>query len=155
MLDGLFRLAYRAAYLLLRAYWAVARPATHGVLVAIWHEGEVLLVRNSYQPLLSMPGGYLARGEAPVDAARRELREEVGLAVEPGELRTLFTMRHRWLGKDEHVTLFALRPARRPAVAIDRREIVETRFVTPAEALRLALLPPVRRVLEDAAAGRG
>jgi len=155
MLDALFRLAYRGAYLLMRVYWAVAGPTTHGVLVAVWHEGEVLVVRNGYQPLLSMPGGYLARGEDPLEAARRELREEVGLAAERGDLRVAFTMRHRWMGKDEHVTVLELRPARRPPVTIDGREVVEARFLTPGEALRLQLLPPVRRALEDAVAARG
>lgn len=156
MVDALFRLGLRAAYLALRLFWAVVRPATHGVLVAIWHGGEVLLVRNSYQPLLSMPGGYRRRGEDPVAAALRELREEIGLAVGAEDLRAGFTMRHRWQGKDEHVTVLELHPAARPSPAIDRREIVDARFVTPSEALRLPLLPPVRRAVEaGAGAGRG
>jgi len=149
MVDALFRWALRAAYLLLRAYWAVVRPATYGVLVAIWDGGEVLLVRTSYQRRLSMPGGYRRRREAPVEAAVRELREEIGLRVEPSALRPLFTMRHRWLGKDEHVDVLELRPAARPAVEIDRREIVAARFYPPAEALTLELLPPVRRAIEE------
>jgi 8-oxo-dGTP pyrophosphatase MutT (NUDIX family) len=153
MLDALFRLGLRAAYLAMRAYWAVVRPATHGVLVAIWHGGEVLIVRNSYQPFGSMPGGYRRRGEDPVEAARRELREEIGLAVSAAELRLAFTMRHRWMGKDEHVDVLELRPAARPDVAIDRRELVEARFLPPAQALHLALLPPVRRAVEET--GRG
>ncbi len=153
MVDALFRLGLRAAYLALRLYWAVARPTTHGVLVAIWHGGEVLLVRNSYQPLLSMPGGYRRRGEDAVVAAIRELREEIGLAVGADDLRISFTVRHRWQGKDERVTVLALHPAARPSPAIDRREIVEARFVTPSEALRLPLLPPVRRAVEAGPAG--
>jgi 8-oxo-dGTP pyrophosphatase MutT (NUDIX family) len=155
VLDALYRIALRAAYLLMRMYWSVVRPATHGVLVAVWHGGEVLIVRTSYQRLLSMPGGYQKRGEDPVAAARRELREEVGLEVAAEDLRLAFTMRHDWLGKDEHVTVLEHRPARRPQPTIDRREIVEARFLTPAEALRLELLPPVRRALEGAEAGRG
>lgn len=155
MLDRLLRGALRAAYLLLRVYWALARPTTRGVLVAVWHQGEVLLVRNGYQPWISMPGGYRRRGEAALAAAVRELREELGLAVRAEDLRAGFTMRHRWLGKDEHVEVLELRPDRRPAVAIDRREIVEARFVTPAEALRLDLLPPVRRAVEAGAAAPG
>lgn len=157
MLDRLHRLALRAAYLLMRVFWAVARPVTHGVLVAVWQGGEVLLVRNSYQPLLSLPGGYRRRGEDPVAAAVRELREELGLAVASADLRPGFTMQHRWMGKHEHVVVLELRPAARPATAIDRREIVEARWVTPAEALQLPLLPPVRRAVEAGAgpAGRG
>jgi 8-oxo-dGTP diphosphatase len=153
MLDRLFRLAYRAAYLLMRVHWAILRPRTRGVLVSVWHGGEVLIVRNGYQRYLSMPGGYQKRGEDPVAAAVRELREEVGLRVAPEELRPLFTMRHRWLGKDEEVVMLEHRPAARPTPAIDRREVVEARFRTPAEALRRPLLPPVRRALEEAVAG--
>ena len=39
MLDRVFRIALLCAYLGMRAYWAVFRPATHGVLVAVWHGG--------------------------------------------------------------------------------------------------------------------
>ena len=99
-----------------------------------------------------MPGGYRRRGEGPVEAACRELREEVGLRVAAAELRPLFTMRHAWLGKDEHVDVLELRPQARPELAIDRREIVEARFRRPEEALALELLPPVRRAIEEAVA---
>lgn len=152
MIDAACRWALRAAYLLMRTYWAVFHPATHGVLVAVWHRGEVLILRTSYSRYLSMPGGYRRRRESPIDAALRELREEVGLRVEASELRPLFTMRHPWLGKDEHVDVLELHPAARPAVEIDRREIVGARFYPPADALGLELLPPVRRAIEERSA---
>lgn len=149
MIDALVRFGLRAAYLLMRTYWAVFHPATYGVLVAVWSDGEVLILRTSYARHLSMPGGYRRRGESAVAAAVRELREEVALRVEPSELRPLFTMRHAWMGKDEHVDVLELRPAARVAVEIDRREIVGARFYPPAEALALELLPPVRRAIEE------
>src|SRR5262245_32439384 len=35
MLDAFYRLAYNGAYRLMRVYWAVRRPDTHGALVAV------------------------------------------------------------------------------------------------------------------------
>lgn len=45
-------------------------------------DGTVLLVRQSYRRSWSFPGGLLKRNEDPIDAAARELKEEVGLTVE-------------------------------------------------------------------------
>jgi 8-oxo-dGTP diphosphatase len=44
--------------------------------------GDVLLVRQTYRQRWGIPGGLLRRGEEPADAARREVLEEVGLAIE-------------------------------------------------------------------------
>ena len=45
-------------------------------------DGAVLLVHQSYRNSWGIPGGLLNRGEAPDDAARREVLEEVGLRIE-------------------------------------------------------------------------
>ena len=45
-------------------------------------DGSVLLVRQAYRHSWGIPGGLLSRGEAPADAARREVLEEVGLRIE-------------------------------------------------------------------------
>jgi len=44
-------------------------------------DGDVLLVRQAYRRRWGIPGGLLERGESTADAARREVREEVGLDV--------------------------------------------------------------------------
>lgn len=44
-------------------------------------DGQVLLVQLSYRSRWGVPGGLLKRGEAPEVAARREVREEVGLDI--------------------------------------------------------------------------
>lgn len=81
--DALWRFAYRCGFRLRILYWRLARPRLEGAYVAVWHAGRVLAIRNSYRRRLSLPAGGLARGEVPLDAALRELREEVGLELGP------------------------------------------------------------------------
>lgn len=148
MIDLLFRALYRCAYRAMRVYWRLAHPRTHGALVGIWHAGEVLVVHTSYAPYHQFPGGYVRRRESGREAARRELREELALDVDPAALVLALDLQHEWEGKRERVELFTLALAERPAVRVDRREVVEARFLPPEEALRLALFPPVREVIE-------
>jgi 8-oxo-dGTP diphosphatase len=56
---------------------------------------NVLLIRRGIEPMKgrwALPGGYMDAGEMPADALMRELREEVGLEVEIGELVDIFPM---------------------------------------------------------------
>jgi len=60
---------------------------TVGALV-IDDEGRLLLVRRAGDPhsgTWDVPGGFLEEAEHPLDALRRELLEETGLEIEPGE----------------------------------------------------------------------
>lgn len=87
MTDGLKRLGFRVwGWLPLRVrLFAVRRatPSFHVGAICIIErpDGALLLVRNSYRKGWGFPGGFLKRGEAPADAARRETREEVGVDV--------------------------------------------------------------------------
>lgn len=58
---------------------------TAGALCVIRRsDGHVLLVSQAYRPGWGLPGGLMSRGETPDEAARREVREEVGLDLELG-----------------------------------------------------------------------
>ena len=48
--------------------------------------GRLLVLKPPYKPTWDLPGGIVERDESPRDAARREVREELGLHVEPGQL---------------------------------------------------------------------
>jgi 8-oxo-dGTP diphosphatase len=148
MIDLLYRAIYRMAYRLMRVYWALFHPRTHGALVAVWHDGEVLLVRNSYTRYHSFPGGYVRHGEAGREAARRELREEVGIQVELSQLEPVLDEQRDWEGKRDRVEVFELSVAARPAVCADNREVVEAGFYPPAQALALDLFPAARAAIE-------
>ena len=149
--DRGFQLAYWCAYRVMRTYWSLRHPTTHGALVAIWNQGEVLLVRNSYVPYHCLPGGYLRRGESGPQAALRELREEVGVSTTADELTLVLEERHEWEGKHDHVVIFELGLPTRPRVEVDNREVVSATWWTRERALALDLFPPVRHMLE----GRG
>ena len=61
---------------------------TFGVFAAIFDEdGRILCVRLNYGSRgWTTPGGCVEPGESPFDALAREVVEETGLEVEPGEL---------------------------------------------------------------------
>jgi 8-oxo-dGTP pyrophosphatase MutT (NUDIX family) len=75
---------YRVAYQLARVYWFVVRPTKRGVKCVITRDEEVLLVRHTYgdRHAWDMPGGGIKRGEAPLEAARRETHEELSLSID-------------------------------------------------------------------------
>lgn len=154
VLDRSFQLAYQVAYRMMRVYWGVRRPATHGALVTLWHQGEVLLIQNSYVRYRSLPGGYVGRYETGAEAAVRELREEIGLVARIDQLEKVYDEVKDWEGKRDHVEVFRLELPTRPVVRIDHREVISAGWYTPAQALELDLFPPIRLILEAQLAGR-
>ena len=47
---------------------------------------RILFVQPRYKPTLEIPGGIVEENESPYQACRREIREEIGLDIEPGQL---------------------------------------------------------------------
>lgn len=48
--------------------------------------GRVMLLSAPYKTYADLPGGYIERGESPREACRREVREELGVALPVGQL---------------------------------------------------------------------
>jgi 8-oxo-dGTP pyrophosphatase MutT (NUDIX family) len=77
------RLGFRVAHRLLRAWWFVRRPQQRGVKCVLTDGDNVLLVRHTYgSSKWDLPGGGLKRDEPPVEAARREIAEELGVRLD-------------------------------------------------------------------------
>lgn len=102
-MHWLLQLAWSARRLLI----GLLRLRTEGVKVMLFNPaGEVLLVRNNYgnRKLFVLPGGGVARGEMSLEAAKRELKEEVG--VSGAELRFVARFESRSEGKRDTISLF-------------------------------------------------
>jgi ADP-ribose pyrophosphatase YjhB (NUDIX family) len=110
--------------LLEKTYNKCTNPKTYGVKVVIENtEGKFLLVRVGYgAKKWAWPGGKVDRGEASVEAARRELREESGIQVDT--LHDMGTKAYRWEGKQDTVYFFAGSTTQTDLI-IDGQEIID------------------------------
>lgn len=115
-------------------------------------EGRVLLARHVETGLWGLPGGGVEPGETAADAAVREMWEETGVLVRLTRLVGVFSgpdhiIRYRNGDRTSYVstTFEAIRMA--GSVRLDRAELLEVRFVTPAEAAALQLPPWMPEIL--------
>jgi 8-oxo-dGTP pyrophosphatase MutT (NUDIX family) len=151
LLDSLWRLTLRVAYRLLLVWWFFRRPAKHGSHIAVWHGERVLVIRNSYRKLLSLPAGGRARGETLLAAAVRELREEVGISVHADQLAYYGELVHASRYAEDHAHVFELRCVEAPEVRVDRREVIWAEFLAPDDALARGVVGVVRLYFEQLA----
>ncbi len=92
--NFLSRLAF-GAMMSAKALWSPVALGVHALIVDT--EGKVLLARHSYMTGWSLPGGGVGRGEAPIAALLRELREEIGdVRSDPPELVGAFSRPAGW-----------------------------------------------------------
>ncbi|MGG1662439.1 NUDIX domain-containing protein [Brevibacillus sp. NRS-1366] len=132
---------------LTRWYWKIRKPLTLGTRVIVTAEQKgVLLIRHTYTAGWYLPGGGVEKGESFFEAARRELREECGIAVELLTLCHLFYSERE--GKCDHIALFhaALTGSHHPRR--DPMEVAEMRFFA-WDQLPDDLSPATRRRLQE------
>ena len=142
------RLLLDLAYRLQRWLRQLLRQRTRGVKVMLFNPaGELLLVRNSYgnTDAWVLPGGGIRPWEEPIAAARREVREELG--VEADKLNFVAAYRSSDEGKSDSIDLFTAQCA--APVKSGNFEIAETRYF-PANALPDNISPATaRRIAEQ------
>ena len=66
----------KLAYHIMRVYWFLVRPITMGARIILIKDGQIVLVKHSYQNAWYLPGGGIKRNETLEQAIRREAAEE-------------------------------------------------------------------------------
>jgi len=150
--DYALQVAFKVAHRMLRAFWLVRRPYTRGALVAVWNQGDVLIVKNSYRNQWTLPGGYIRAHESPSEAGARELAEECGIYVQPEQIKEVYQRIHPFEFREDDVTIGEVELGERPPIRIDHREVVDARFLSVEAARKLPLVPHLVEYLAARAA---
>ena len=73
----------RATYPMFTFYWFLFRPKTQGVKCLVEHKGRFLFVKLNYaHRSWTLPGGGVHTNETPLDAVKREVKEECGVTLD-------------------------------------------------------------------------
>jgi 8-oxo-dGTP pyrophosphatase MutT (NUDIX family) len=141
------RAVIQIAYMARRGLLALFRVRTTGVKVMIFNpSGELLLIRNGYgdSGLYLLPGGGVSRRESTQAAAIREVREELGIAVQ--DIEPLWSYESSREGKRDTIHVFKATTRELPTP--DDLEVVEARFF-PLDALPERVSPATRRRIAE------
>jgi exopolysaccharide biosynthesis WecB/TagA/CpsF family protein/anti-anti-sigma factor len=141
-------LLYRGAYLVQLGMNRILKSETQGAYVAVWHGDRVLMIRNSYKHVYSLPCGKVKKGETTLLAAQRELFEEVAVQVPLEALHKAWETVSDVEFKHDHIELFEVRLDSLPNYQPDGIEVAWAGFVPVVEAFSLTLFAPVREYLE-------
>ena len=103
-------------------YGAYYNPKPVAAAIPVTAAGEIILLRRAFDPgkdLWTFPGGFVDLGESVEDAAHREVREELGIAIELGPLVGVYSRR------DNQIVLivFAARASDEPRTTEEATEV--------------------------------
>ncbi len=133
LVNTFWRTVYRLGYPCAQVVWQLTGKGGRGATIAVWHGPRLLCVRESYRPHLGLPGGGMVGDETPAAAARRELFEEVGLALGPEAFRERGLLAYRLGNRLIEDMLYEVRLDAPLEPRVDQREIVWAGYLTPAE----------------------
>jgi len=146
--DHAMRMIYKIAYggHLVMSFFL--RPTVYGAYVAVWQDQKILLIRNSYKALVTLPCGGIDKGETSLMAAKRELMEEVGLDLPYDSFKKVRETVSWSEFKKDYIVIYEVHLTSLMAVKLDGREVIWAGLKERQEALAMPLVPVVREYLQ-------
>ncbi|QJW38117.1 NUDIX domain-containing protein [Cellulosimicrobium protaetiae] len=112
-------------------------------------DGRLLAVRTTGKDRFFVPGGKVEPGESDAEALVREIREELGVRLDPASVRPGFVAEapgHGLGGRMVRMHCLYAEPAPGSPEPTPSAEIAELAWLTPADAHRV---PPAGRIVLD------
>ena len=147
IVDLTIQKIYLIAYKLKLLYNVIIFPNAYGVYIAVWSEGEILIIKNSYKKYYTLPCGGLKKNEDAKIGAVRELLEEVNINASTKDLIFAGTFISMSEYMNDHITLYELYFPDFPRFHCDNREVIWAEFKKPEEALKMNLFPLIKTYL--------
>jgi 8-oxo-dGTP diphosphatase len=125
------------------------------VSAAILRDGHVLIVRRARPPaqgLYTLPGGAVEAGETLIETLGREVREEIGMIIEPialaGYREAIVRDEDKRVARHYVILCFAARWVAGEPVLGD--EIAEARWLRPSEVTSLNTTEGLAEIIAEA-----
>ncbi|MBE6788077.1 MAG: NUDIX domain-containing protein [Ruminococcaceae bacterium] len=112
-------------------------------------ELRILVIKQARNGNWSFPKGHVENGETEIETAVREVKEEVGISVQPLDgFREVICYNPRSNIQKEVVYFVSLSPS--PTVKIQKEEVSDYKWVRPNHALKTLTFKNDREVLKKA-----
>ena len=143
----MIKLLYKIYYKLHLIYCFIFRPKVHGAYCLLYVDDKVLVIKNSYKDFWTIPCGMIDRGETPLEAAAREVKEEVGIFLTHDQMLFRKVILNTSEYKKDHIHLFECRLSKLPKVVIDNREVVDFSWLSRSDIREFPLFDPIKEFL--------
>ena len=140
---------YTVLYRLHRKYCRFFRPYVQGSYVLCLYKNQALLIKNSYKRYWTLPCGGIAKDESPLEAAIREVEEEVGLFLDPEQLQFVQKIISQEDYKEDHIHLFVYRFRHKPSVRIDYKEVEDFVWVDKKLLAQYPVFKPIEPFIKS------
>ena len=128
--DTISQVFFKLAYKAILCLWFFTRPTVYGVYIAVWYKNNILVIKNSYRKRFTIPCGRIKRSEELLEAAVRELHEEVNIKVTKAQLDFVGKYSANYSNVCDVGSFFEIKMSELPKIRVDNREVVWAQFMT-------------------------